>query len=102
MYKWTYLSGPGGEDMEGANTAKLHVNHLTLGNHHYQLTVTDSSGQTDADTVSVLVMAEDNQPPVANAGHHVTIVSPTSTVTLSGIGSTDDYKINSFKWTQLR
>ncbi len=88
--------------MEGANTARLHVNHLILGNHQYQLTVTDSSGQTSADTVSVIVMAEDNKPPVAKAGESVTVVSPMSTVMLSGISSSDDYKINSYKWTQLR
>lgn len=88
--------------MEGANTAHLYVNHLTLGDHQYQLTVTDASGQSASDTVSVVVLAEDNQPPVASAGLDRTVVSPVASVTLSGAASTDDYRISSFKWAQLK
>ncbi len=87
--------------MEGANTATLYVKNLILGNHQYQLTVTDSSGQIAADTVSVIVLSEDNKPPVANAGRDMTVVSPVSSVVLSAVGSSDDYLISSFKWTQL-
>ena len=101
-YKWTYLSGPGGGDMEGANTAKLHVKHLPLGDHRYQLTVTDSSGQVSTDTVSVVVVAEDNKPPVANAGENKTVMFPESSVVLNGAKSTDDYLISGYNWTQLQ
>lgn len=100
-YKWTYLSGPGGGDMEGANKAKLHVYHLPLGDHRYLLTVTDSSGQLSTDTVSVIVTAEDNKPPVANAGGNKTLVYPESSVVLNGSKSMDDYLISVFKWTQI-
>ena len=88
--------------MEGAKTVKLHVKNLPLGDHQYQLTVTDSSGQVSTDTVSVIVMAEDNKPPVANAGGNKTVVFPESDTVLNGAKSTDDYLISGYMWTQIR
>lgn len=88
--------------MEGANTPQLHVNNLPLGDHQYQLTVTDSSGQTSTDTVSVIVTAEANTPPIAVAGGNLTVVFPLSVAVLNGSRSVDDYLISSFSWTQIR
>lgn len=88
--------------MEGANTPKLHVKNLSQGDHQYLLTVTDSSGQTDTDTVSVIVTAENNTPPIAEAGGNVTVVFPVLEAVLNGTRSEDDYRITSFRWTQIR
>ena len=48
------------------------------------------------------VFAEHNKPPVAKVPNNMTIFLPTSTVILNGTNSTDDQKITSYKWTQVR
>ena len=46
--------------------------------------------------------SEHNKPPVAKVGKDVTIFLPRDTVILNGTNSTDDQKISSYKWNQVR
>ncbi len=39
--------------LQGTNTAKLHLTHLEAGLYQFKLVVTDTSGQTASDTVTV-------------------------------------------------
>jgi len=47
----------------------------------------------------VIVYAEHNLVPVANAGADKTVWLPVKTVTLDGSNSTDDQQISSYQWT---
>ena len=49
-----------------------------------------------------LYFSEHNKPPVAKVGKDVTIFLPRDTVILNGTNSTDDQKISSYKWNQVR
>lgn len=101
QYQWQMVSGPGAVDLEGTATPVLHALHLSQGVYQFRLTVTDSAGQSSSVDVTVDVMSEENTPPVAVAGDNQTIVFPKTTVTLDGRGSSDDYRITSFHWSQL-
>ena len=107
-YNWIRTGGTGGESivLTGANTAKpvFTANALEAGAadvaHVFELTVTDSAGNSDTDTVSITVEAPEapNLPPVADAGPDQTVV-PGDTVTLDGSGSSDsDGTIASYAW----
>lgn len=61
----------------------------------FEFVVTDNSGVTRSDTVTVNV----NAPPVANAGNDQTVNAGAS-VTLQGTGSDANGTISSYAWTQ--
>ena len=95
-------SGPGSVDLEGSSTNTLHVRNLDLGTYVFTLTVTDTAGHTSSDDVTVSVQPEKNEPPVANAGGNLTVLYPKTVAELNGKESTDDYRIDSYHWTQIR
>lgn len=64
----------------------------------FQLTVTDSNGNSDSDTVDITVLPV-NTDPVANAGADQT-ANGGDTVTLSGSGDDIDGTIDSYSWSQ--
>lgn len=65
------------------------------------LTVTDSGGLTATDSVSIDVTAQDNVPPIANAGQNL-VVRGTETATLDATGSSDpDGDALTFAWSQV-
>ena len=67
----------------------------------FQLQVTDSSGGTDNDTVTITVLDNpDNQPPTANAGAEQSQLEGTE-VSLSGSASDADGTISAYSWSQL-
>src|SRR4029079_13500696 len=66
-----------------------------------RLTVTDNSGATATDDVSVTVNAAPNQPPTANAGIDINLTLPNNSTTLSGSGSDMDGVIASYDWSQI-
>ena len=101
-YKWVMSSGPGSVDLEGSSTSTLHVLHLSLGTYVFTLTVTDTAGHSSSDDVTISVQPEKNQPPVAMAGGNQTVLYPKTSADLDGSGSTDDYRIDGYQWTQLR
>ena len=95
-------SGPGSVDLDGSSTSTLHVRNLDLGTYVFTLTVTDTAGHSSSDEVTVTVLPEKNEPPVAKAGGNRTVLHPKKTVELDGSKSVDDYRIDSYHWTQIR
>lgn len=104
-YSWIIVSGPGSATISNSNTAKPSVSGLTTGVYIFQLTVTDNSGATASDQVTVIVNPKPvvpNQAPVANAGTNQTITLPTNSVSLNGASSFDpDGTITNYAWTQI-
>ncbi|XP_052813421.1 uncharacterized protein LOC128240703 isoform X11 [Mya arenaria] len=92
----TYTWSQGGRDLFTGATFDLYD--LREGEYEYNLTVVDEDGQSDSDTVRVIIEAPDN-PPVADAGRDVSIQLPVDTVTLDGSRSSDDIRIVQYLWT---
>lgn len=101
-YSWAKISGPASFTISNANVVSPVISDLIEGTYTVQLTVTDNSGATNTDLISVTVNAAPNQLPVANAGADQSITLPVNTVTLSGTGSSDpDGSITAYQWTQV-
>ncbi|KAF5905715.1 dyslexia-associated protein, partial [Clarias magur] len=98
-FLWSLLSSSPTKSvtMQGARSSALQLSDLQEGQYTFQLTVTDSSGQQDSDTVSVTVLA-DNRAPVAVAGPDRELILPMSSLTLNASDSTDDQAITSYQW----
>ena len=102
QYTWEMLKGPGSVDMKGTSTPNLELLHFSsTGDYIFRLTVMDSTGQKSSANVSVVVIPENNLPPVADAGPDQTVVYPSTTTLLNGNHSTDDFRIDAWAWTQL-
>ncbi len=95
-YGWVQTAGTT-VPLTGATTATPSFTApTTAGVLIFQLTVTDNSGQTAVDTVTVSILT----PPVSNAGADQTVLAGTA-VTLSGSGSYDpDGTITGYSWVQ--
>lgn len=99
-YSWKF-NGDERLDLQGSQTPTLHVSGLTLGSYVFELTVTDTVGQTDSATVGVAVQDEEWIPPVAIAGGNVSVAFPKTSAVLDGSESHDDYKDYTFSWEQI-
>ncbi|KAK1794616.1 hypothetical protein P4O66_001338 [Electrophorus voltai] len=86
--------------MQGVRSPALQLSDLQEGHYSFQLTVTDSSGQQNSDTVSLNVLPE-NRAPVAVTGPDQQLFLPASSVMLNGSDSTDDCAITSYQWEIL-
>ncbi|HVW61257.1 MAG TPA: PKD domain-containing protein, partial [Puia sp.] len=101
-YKWTQISGPNTSTITNSTSASTGVTGLMAGSYTFQLTVTDNSGKTATDAVTITVNpAVVPGPPSANAGSDQTITLPTSSVTLTGSGSETNGTIVGYKWVQV-
>ncbi|MBO9198815.1 T9SS type A sorting domain-containing protein [Niastella sp. MAH-29] len=107
-YLWTQTSGPTGSlaliSNSGSNITD--AKSLVAGTYVFSLTVTDNSGATAKDDVTILVndivVSPGNQAPEANAGADVTVQLPSSGITLNGTLSKDtDGKIVAYKWVKI-
>ncbi len=99
---WTQVNGPSTATLVNATTTLLTVNNLIEGVYLFRLTATDNLGSTGFDEAQVTVNAATvNQPPFANAGSPQTIVLPTNSITLTGIGNDPDGAIAGFSWVKL-
>jgi hypothetical protein len=108
-YFWSQLGGPATAVITStgatSNTA-VASNLLVVGSYVFRLTVTDNSGATAVDDVTIVVndtvVSPGNQPPEAHAGKDITVQLPSNGVTLDGSQSIDsDGKINTYKWVKI-
>ena len=108
-YSWARIDGTGNPNISLSNIRSinpsfiadtLRVSDLPV-THVFSLTVTDIKGETNTDKVMVTILPEENQPPVANAGHD-DVVESGSTYRLNGTATTDpNANITSFLWTRV-
>ncbi len=87
-YKWTI-------DKRDYYGSTIEYTFNKPGREQIELTVKDTSGNTDVETFKVLV--KDKKKPKANAGDDITTLTDSQT-TLDGSDSTDNYKIQNYTW----
>ena len=102
-YAWTQTAGPMQMSILAAGNATTTViGFVQTGVYTFQLVITDASGLTSTDNMTVTVLAAANQPPVADPGSNQSITLPVNTVTLDGSKSSDpDGTIASYSWTKI-
>ena len=100
-YAWQQISGAT-VSITGANSANASfVAPSTAGSEIVlQLTVTDSSGTTATDTISITVLADPNRL-IANAGIDQSNIEIGATVTLTASASVGTGTISSYVWQQI-
>jgi ribosomal protein L14 len=98
-YAWSWVSGPATYTINSPGTAATGLTNLVQGTYVFRLTVTDNSGATASDVITVTVNPSTNQAPTANAGADITITLPTNTTTLYGSGTDPDGTIVTYAWT---
>jgi Secretion system C-terminal sorting domain/PKD domain len=100
-YSWVLVSGLGSVIISNSNQVIAGISGLTPGSYTFQLTVTDNSGATSNDSVTVTVNPA-NQSPVAMAGSDTTIYLPPSSFQLNASNSYDpDGNITSYQWQEI-
>jgi hypothetical protein len=96
-YLWTKISGPA-LTLLNANSSRLKVENLVSGTAVFRLRVTDNSGATAEDDVTVKF----NYPPVAIAGvDKVVTLNAGTVVTFAGRGTDADGTIQSYTWSKV-
>ena len=104
-YGWALVSGPAGSALSSKTIDQPIASNLAAGVYVFELTVTDNSGATGSDRVTITVkpaVVVPNQAPVANAGYNLTITLPTNSTDLNGSSSFDpDGTIVSYAWSQV-
>ena len=102
-YAWSQYSGPTTANIATPGQAQTLVTGLAQGVYNFKLTVTDNSGGTATDIVTITVnpAVPGNKLPTANAGAGQAITLPVNAVLLSGGGTDPDGTISSYSWSQL-
>jgi len=98
-YSWAQTDGPPAT-LDDPASATPSFRAEAIGTYIFALTVTESTGNTKTDTVTITVV--ENFPPTADAGPDQ-VVTGGATVTLDGSGSTDNedpFEALTFSWVQ--
>ncbi|MBX2955392.1 MAG: gliding motility-associated C-terminal domain-containing protein [Cyclobacteriaceae bacterium] len=100
-YLWAKVSGPT-VTLGTLTNPTLSVSNLVEGIYVFRLQVTDNSGATATDDMTLTVNpASVNQAPIVSAGPDRTIFLPINTIQLSGSASDPDGSIVTRLWTQI-
>ncbi|WP_367870726.1 tandem-95 repeat protein [Luteolibacter sp. Populi] len=99
-YKWDQVSGPMPVAWSSSIAASPTLSDLAHGTYKFRLTVTDNSGLSGYDDMTVTVLPAANSP-VVNAGVDKTVTLPATAVTLNGTGTDPRNSIYAYLWTQL-
>jgi len=98
-YLWTKISGPAGT-VGPTNSSILLLTNLVLGTYVFRIEVTDNSGATASDEVTVTLSPPGtNALPIVLAGSSITLSPPTSSAVLNGSASDPDGSIKSVVWS---
>lgn len=100
-YRWVKITGPGQYNIGSSTNAQTTVTNLIQGVYTFELRVTDNTGATGRDTITVTVNSAANQLPTANAGNDLTITLPVNSVSLNGTANDPDGTIVSYQWTNI-
>ena len=99
-YSWHKVAGPDQYTFNDSTLVSPKLSNLTGGAYIFELTVTDTSGLTGKDSVTIIV--KPNLPPIAAAGNDITLTLPVSSAQLDGSGSSDpDGSITSYRWSEV-
>jgi hypothetical protein len=102
-FNWNKTAGPGAITITNANTSTPSIYGLQAGQYIFELTVTDNSGATGNDQVTITVNPDTTTaapvPIVANAGNDTTITMPADTAILNALRSTGN--ISDYQWLQV-
>ncbi len=96
---WSQISGPSNVTINNNSGLNANFTASQPGTYEFKLQVTDNTGASSYDTVSVNISLPANLAPVAIAGEDQ-VISP-STADLDGSKSYDDKKINTWRWKQV-
>jgi ribosomal protein L14 len=105
-YAWTESSGPQTFTIVNPAGAATGLNGLVVGTYIFKLTITDNSGASATDIVTIIVKAAapppPNQSPIAGTENDITITLPVNSTQVRGNTSYDpDGVIVAYLWTQL-
>ncbi|HEX5154188.1 MAG TPA: PKD domain-containing protein [Parafilimonas sp.] len=100
-YVWNKVNGPGQINIESPHQLQTLVNGLQEGVYKFELIVTDDHNESDADTVTIAVLRQPNQPPFVNAGNDRVIILPADSLTLQGIANDPDGTITAYQWKKI-
>jgi Secretion system C-terminal sorting domain/PKD domain len=102
IYAWSQVSGPAQATILSPANPSTTASGLQQGVYVFSLTVTDNTGVTATDNLTVTVNAVANTAPVANAGNSKSITLPVNSTTLDGSLSSDaDGSIAGYSWAQI-
>ncbi|NXG72850.1 K0319 protein, partial [Baryphthengus martii] len=105
-YEWSLISHPAdyGGEMERRHSQTLKLSHLSVGLYAFKVTVSGENAFGEGFVnVTVKSALRVNQPPVAIASPKVQEVSlPTTSTFIDGSQSTDDTKIVSYHWEEVK
>jgi hypothetical protein len=99
-YKWDMVAGPAPVAWSDSRAASPTISDLVHGTYRFRLTVTDNTGLTGYDDMTVTVSPAANAP-VVNAGPDKTATLPTNSVSMSGTATDPEGAIYAYLWSQM-